>query len=189
MATCLEIVTYAMRLSRIIGPGKSATTAEASEGMIALQSLYDQWRTGGMFGSLEDVFLDETDIAEEGKRYFVPTGVTLQDAESIYVDGEGEYRQPYDLALYETLTEAGAFTAKLYDRTEWVDLVGLVQGDTAPLSARGAYGLAACLAMNGAFQAIFGAEPDQRVANLSRDFIKSLMNKETTQAPRAGDYF
>jgi hypothetical protein len=71
MATCAEVITYALRMNRVIGSGKDPTTAELADGMIALQALYDQWRTGGMFGDLEDVYLDENDTAEEGKRYFV----------------------------------------------------------------------------------------------------------------------
>jgi hypothetical protein len=133
VATCLDIITYAMRQCKILGLGKEPKAAESQEGMVALQSLYDEWRTGGMFGELEDIYLDGNDIAEEGKRYFVPTGITLTAATSIYDDG-GLTRQPRDLALYETLTEAGTQTAKLYDRTAWVDLLGLELSDIAPLS-------------------------------------------------------
>src|SRR6185503_15954394 len=136
--TCLDIITYAMRQAKIIGPGKVPKDAEAEEGMVALQSLYDQWRTGGMFGTLEDIYLDGDDIAEEGKRYFVPTGFTLAPATSVYLDAKEVTRQPRDLALYESLTQAGAHVARLYDRTEWVDLLGLELADTAPLSGRNA---------------------------------------------------
>jgi hypothetical protein len=77
MATCLDIVTYAMRLSRILPMGDEPNSDEGAAGLAALQSLYDQWRTSGMFGELEDVYLDGDDVAEEGVRYFVPTGYTL----------------------------------------------------------------------------------------------------------------
>jgi hypothetical protein len=124
-ATCLDVITYALRQSRIIGLGKDPKAAEAEEGMIALQSLYDQWRTGGMFGRLEDIYLTDDDTAEEGKRYYVPAGAVLSAPTSEYVDSCGTTRQPRDLALYEALTSDGIQTAMLYDRTEWVSLLDL----------------------------------------------------------------
>jgi hypothetical protein len=188
MATCAQVITYALRMNRIIGSGKDPTTAELADGMIALQALYDQWRTGGMFGNLEDVYLDENDTAEEGYRYFVPTGLTLTDATSVYDDG-GETRQPRDLALYESLTQAGTHAAKLYDRTAWVPLTGLVQADTAPLSARDSWGLAACLSTTGGLCAMFGAEPAQATIAKARHFLRNLMDKSTTQDRTTPDYF
>jgi hypothetical protein len=140
MATCLDIITYAMRQARILGAGKDPKAAESEEGMVALQSLYDQWRTGGMFGRLEDTYLDADDDAFEGKRYYIPAGITLTAATSEYVDADAVLRQPRDLALYETVTSTGTHAAKLYDRTAWVNLLGLTTTDVAPLSGRNAYG-------------------------------------------------
>jgi hypothetical protein len=188
MATCAQVITYALRMNRIIGSGKDPTTAELADGMIALQALYDQWRTGGMFGDLEDVYLDENDTAEEGYRYFVPTGYTLTAATSVY-DDNGTTRQPRDLALYESLTEAGTHSAKLYDRTVWRSMTGLAQADEAPLSSRSSWGLAACLATSGGFTALFGAEPSQATIALARHFLRSLMEKATTQDKYTPDYF
>jgi hypothetical protein len=190
MATCLETITNALILRKIIGVGKSPKSAETALGLVALQSLYDQWRTGGMFGTLEDVYLEGDDIALEGKRYFVPTGYTLTDATSVYTDEDGVVRQPHDMAMYEALTQAGTQTAKLYDRTEWVDLIGLASGDTAPLSGRNALGLAACLATSGGFVAAFGGEASPELIALSRHFLRNIMDKGgSTQADRTGDYF
>lgn len=190
MATCLDIITYAMRQAKILGAGRDPKAAEATEGMVALQSLYDQWRTGGMFGDLEDIYLEADDIAEEGKRYFVPTGITLTAATSVYLDEAERTRQPRDLALYESLTQAGTHSAKLYDRKEWVDLLGLEQSDEAPLSSRNAYGLAACLATSGGFISMFGGEPSPAVINLARQFTRSLMAKQgSTQDQSAGIYY
>jgi hypothetical protein len=191
MASCLDIITYALRMSRIIGAGKTPKAAEATEGMIALQSLYDQWRTGGMFGELEDIYLEGDDIAEEGKRYFVPTGLTLTAATSVYLDSDEVTRQPRDLALYESLTQAGVQTARLYDRTAWVDLLGLEQSDTAPLSSRNAYGLAAALATSGGFIAMFDdAQISPRVERLAANFTRSLMSKQgSTQNETTGTYY
>jgi hypothetical protein len=191
MATCLDVITYAMRQCRILGLGKEPKAREAEEGMVALQALYDQWRTGGMFGTLEDIYLDGDDIGEEGKRYFVPTGYTLTAATSVYLDSDEVTRQPRDLALYEVLTQAGAQTARLYDRIEWVDLLGLELTDTAPLSSRNAYGLAACLATSGGFSSAFGGqEPPIQVVALARHFLRSIMGKKgSTQDRGSGEYF
>jgi hypothetical protein len=190
MATCLQIITYAMRQARIIGPGKEPKASEADEGLVALQSLYDQWRTNAMFGELEDVYLEEDDTAEEGKRYRLAAGVTLTDATSDYVDESNVTRAPRDLALYESVTSAGVQTAKLYDRTQWVDLIGLEVTDEAPLSGRNPYGLAACLATFGGLATVFGADPDPRTYALAKQFMASIMGKAgSTQDQDGPDYF
>jgi hypothetical protein len=190
MATCLDIITYAMRQAKIIGPGKEPKAAEAAEGMIALQSLFNQWRTGGMFGQLTDLFLETNDIALEGYRYFIPTGLTLTAATNTYLDDTEVTRQPRDLALYETLTEAGAHAAKLYDRIAWVDLLGLELTDAAPLADRSPYGLAACLATSGGFVAMFGGEISPATIEVARQFTRSLMSKQgSTQDTSPGVYF
>lgn len=190
MALCSDIITNALVLRRIVGIGKTPKTAETTLGMTCLQSLYDQWRTGGMFGTLQDVYLEDDDIALEGKRYFVPTGVTLTDATNLYVDENGTTRQPYDLSLYESVTEAGTQTAKLYDRTAWVDLIGLSSSDTAPLSARNAMGLSAALATSGGFAAAFGGEAGPEVVSLARHFLRNIMDKGGSDQPeRTAEYF
>jgi hypothetical protein len=191
MATCLDIITHAMRQARIIGPGKDPKSAEAEEGMVALQSLYDGWRTGGMFGRLEDVFLEASEPAFEGMRYFVPTGLTLTAATSVYIDANDQTRQPRDLAMYEVVTQGGDHTVRLYDRKEWVDLLDLESSDEAPLSGRGAYGLAACLATSEAFAAMFNdAQLSPRVERLAAQFTRGLMSKQgSTQDRSAGTYF
>ena len=191
MATCRDIITDALKLARAISPGEAPTSDEANDGLTCLQSLYDSWVHSGMFGTLEDVTLEENDAAEEGKRYFVPTGLTLTAATSEY-DDNGTIRQPYDLSIYESLTEAGTRSVKLYDRTEWVELTGLSLSSTAPLSSRDRMGLAACLATNGAFGAMFSdtatTNPDVRVA--ARRFLGSIIGKQgSTQATRTSDYY
>jgi hypothetical protein len=158
--------------------------------MTCLQSLYDQWLHGVMFGEREEIFLDSDDVAEEGKRYYIPSGSTLTVPTSEYVDSFGDTRQPRDLALFESVDSDGTQTAKLYDRIAWVDLLDLGLSDEAPLSGRNAYGLAACLATSGGFMAAFGAEPSEAVVSLARHFRANLMSKAgSTQDRAAGEYF
>jgi hypothetical protein len=190
MATCLDIITYAMKLAKILPSGGTPSAAETEDGLACLQSLYDGFVTGGMFGELEDVYLDADDTAEEGKRYYVPSGVTLTDATSEYIDAYGDTRQPRDLAIYESLTSAGVRAVKLYDRTEWVDLLDLATTDVAPLSGRGAMGLAACLATAGAFIDMFGGEIGPGTALLAGQFVKNIMGKVGSTQDRPGaDYY
>lgn len=191
MATCRDVVTSAMKLAKSLSSGETPTADEADDGMKALQSLYDVWVTSGMFGRLEDVYLDGDDTAEEGKRYFVPTGVTLTAATS-EIDGCCGVRQARDLAIYESLTQAGVRSVKLYDRTEWVEMTGLALSDTAPLSKRGEMGLAAALATSGGFAAMFGAGAlmDGEVRGLAAQFIAGLSYKlGSSQGRIASDYY
>jgi hypothetical protein len=108
-ATCLDIITYAMRQARVLGPGKEPKAAEAEEGMVALQSFYDELVQGGMFGRLEDSYLTSDDTAEEGKRYLLASGVTLTEPTTIAAEdsADGIARQPRDLSVYEKVTSAG----------------------------------------------------------------------------------
>lgn len=191
MATCGEVITYALRMTRVLGTGQSPSANESADGLIALQSLYDQWRTGGMFGTLEDVYLEENDEAEEGKRYYVPAGITLTAATSEYLDADGNLRQPRDLALYESLTSAGVHAAQLYDRTQWRSLLNLTSAGFAPTSGRNAWGLAACLAISGGFLAMFtDAQVTPQTVELARNFTRSLMSKQgSTQDRSEGEWF
>lgn len=203
MATCLDIITLAMKQCRILPSGGTPSSAETTDGMTALQSLYDEWRTGGMFGALRDCYITADADAQEGHRYYVPAGVTLTDATNDYVpqfgdaysecdyaSGIGYTRQPRDMALYESVTSTGTHKAKLYDRTAWVDLLGLATTDTAPLADRNASGLAACLATSGGFMDMFGAQPGPGTVALAQHFLRNVMGKiGSTQDNSGAEYF
>lgn len=192
MATCSDIITYALRMTKVLESGGTPTADESADGMIALQSFYDGMVTGGMFGRLEDTYMTESDTAEEGKRYYVPSGMTLTAATSEYVDPlTGDTRQPRDLAIYESLTAAGTRSVKVYDRTAWREMAGLTTAtDPAPLSGRGAWGLAAAFASSGAFSAMFGVVADPEIVQLARQFMGSLSGKMGSTQDRDGaDYY
>jgi hypothetical protein len=192
MATCLEVITYAMRQSKVLGPGKEAKAAEAEEGLVALQSFYDELVAGGMFGRLEDVYLTFSDIAKEGGRFLLAAGVVLTEPAIIAAEdsADGVARQPRDLSLYESLTAGGTRTVRLYDRTGWVSLLNLGLSDIAPLSGRGAYGLAAALATSGGFIDMFGAQPGPIVLGRATRFLSGITHKFGSTRDRATpDYF
>jgi hypothetical protein len=188
---CSDVITSALKLARVIPSGGSPTSNETSDGLDCLQSMYDEWVTGGMFGTLTDAYLDYNATAQEGIRYLLASGVTLTEPTTIDDPCNGT-RQPYDLSVYEKVDSSGTRTVRLYDRSGWVDLLGLASGDDAPLASRGKIGLAACLATSGAFAAMFGdtatLNPDVRSA--ANRFRTSLSYKlGSTHNRTASEYF
>jgi hypothetical protein len=88
------------------------------------------------------------------------------------------------------VTSAGVRTVRLYDRTAWVDMIGLALTDVAPLSGRGAYGLAAALAVSGGFIDMFGSEPSPAVLARAKRFLSNLSHKlGSTRDRLTPDYF
>lgn len=186
MTTCRDIISDALRMAKVIGIAATPTASEASLGLRMLQSYYDQLVANGAFGRLQDVYLDENATAEEGKRYYL-SGATLTYPTTIEDECSGEARQPYDLSLVESFNGT-ARTVKLYDRTAWVDLLGLGLDTEAPLSGRGSMGLAACLAR--AYCEAFGGELGIEAQRLARNFEGALAAKSgTTQPKQHAEYF
>lgn len=195
MTTVRDVVTLALKQGRVIGVNAQPTAPEAEAGLQAFQGMFDAWVTGGMFGTLQDVYLETDDAAEEGRRYLLAAGVTLT-LPSIVAGQGGDYgeegnsssRQPYDLSLVESVTEAGVRSVSLWDRTEWVSLLDLDLADDAPLASRGLTGLAACVAKT--YCEKFGRDLGPNTAMLARKFEGSLSAKfGSTRAKTAGDYF
>lgn len=180
-ATCLDVITSALRLGRVLSSGGVPKAAEAADGMACLQSLYDGWLATGMFGRLEDVYLVSDDVAQEGKRYLLAAGVTLTEPSVVSADdsADGAARQPRDLGLYESVASDGTRAVRLYDRTGWVDLIDLDQGAIAPLSGRGQMGLAAVLACSGPFIAMFNdsAAMNPDIRRVAYQFMAGLSYK------------
>lgn len=193
-ATCLDVVTSALRLARVLPSGGSPSDPESADGMDCLQSLYDEFVAEGAFGRLIDSYLTSDDTAQEGYRYLLDAGVTLTEPTTIPSEDtvDGIERQPRDLSIYESLTSDGVRSVRLYDRTEWVDLLDLETTDIAPLSGRGMIGLAATLATSGAFCAMFGdtaaMNPDVRAAG--NRFRAALCYKQGSTRDRTpSEYF
>ena len=193
-STCLDVITSALKLARVLPSGGTPSASETTDGLACLQSLYGEMVAAAMFGRLEDVYLTADDTAEEGKRYRLAAGITLTEPTTISAEDSstGEERAVRDLALYEKVDSTGTRTVRLYDRTGWVNLLGLASSDIAPLESRGAMGLAALLATSGAFCAMFGdtatLNPDVRA--LANRFRASLSYKlGSTQDRRKAEYF
>lgn len=180
-ATCRDIVSRALRMTGIIGRSEDAEADELADGMLVLQSMYDQWLIGGMFGTLKDTYYDGDYDVEVGQRAYISDGVaTLPDI----TDTDCRW---HDLAAIEVFDTEGR-KVWLWDRNAWVRLDGLEPGSDAPLSDRGVNGLAACLAILYAEE--FGAQPGAGVLTQSRTFKWNLSLKlGSTQDTTAGTFF
>jgi len=191
VATCRDIVKLAMKLTKILPAGGDPDADEAADGLLCFQSLLGGWVTGGMFGRLQDEYLESSAEAEEGVRYRLGPGASVTAPALVDDEMNGGKRAPFDLSVYETVADNGDRAVKLYDRTGWVDVLGLALGDDAPLASRGEAGLAAALATSGAFAAMFNdADVSPRVERLAAQFVGSLSYKAgTTQPKQAAEYF
>lgn len=176
MATCSDIITYAMRLAKVLPSGDSPSSEEAADGLVALQSFYDQMVNDGMFGRLLDVYETQDYEAAEGERVLTPAGVTVTFPTTLEDDENGGDRRPRDLSIIETIIDTTR-TVKIWDRTGWVDLLGLEAADTAPLSARGAFALAAAFGMSGAFIGMFGGQLDGDARLMGIRFLEGVSAK------------
>jgi hypothetical protein len=189
MATCRDIITYAMRQAKVLPSGGSPRAKEMADGIVALQSLYDGWVATGMFGRLTDRYESADYTAEEGQRIIAPAGVTITVPETIDSDPTSDERAPRDLSVIETLID-GTRTVWLWDRAGWVSLLDLDENDDAPLASRGAWGLAATLAVSGAFITMFGGELTDDIRMAALRFQNGVAAKfGSTQTPIASEYY
>lgn len=187
MTTVRDVIGYAFKHGRI---NDTPDADEADDGLVALQSFYDGLITGGMFATLRDVYTTEDYEAEEGDRVIAPAGVTVTFPTTYEDLDRGGERAPRDLSVIETIVN-GERTVKVWDRTGWVDMLGLTLGSDAPFANRGAYALGAALACSGAFMAMFGdTDISARSERLARGFLGLLSSKVgTTRDEIPGVYF
>lgn len=189
MPTIRDIITLALKQAKVIAAGESPSDTEAADGLIVVQSVYDDWSMRGMFGTLTDVYLTEDDDAEEGQRIFAAAGVTVTIPATI--DDGTDTRKPRDLACIEVIDgDDNSRTTKIYDARlgSWVSLVSLGLNDEAPLASRSQYGLAACIAIR--WGETFGAEIARSILAQALRFEGGLSYKLGSDQGRAGpDYF
>lgn len=180
MYTVRDIVFRAMRMAGILGRTEEADAEEMRDGRIVLQSLYDSWYTNGMFGRLKDYRTEGDYDAEPGQRIYTDGTVTLPT----YADAECPWS---DLSAIE-IFDGTSRKLWLWDRNAWVRIDALADGDEAPLSWRGANGLAACVAVNYAEE--FGAQIGPGAVRQAGTFKTALSLKlGSTQPVTAGEWF
>lgn len=156
MPTCLDIITRALRKLAYIGRNESPSQADEEMGLVALQSLYDGWATGGMLGRLCDVYKNAAYTARPGERVRTLYPVTLPTFTDDGATGSDDYgfkgcrnEIPANRALIVVVNPStGLYVTHLWEiwRGQWVSIQGLKANDEAPLSVLGADGLACCLA-------------------------------------------
>lgn len=187
MATVRDVVTLMLRQARIVGVGREPRSAEAERGLEAFQGLLDFWIGNGMFGRLTDVYKTDDYTATEGDRVIAPTAITVTFPTSIVDEGTGETRAPYDLSIVETVLN-GTRVVKIYDRTAWVDLLGLTLASDAPLASRGLPGLAACAAQS--YVEMFGGSLGPLTQRLGLQFQGMISHKFGSTRPKeAAGYY
>lgn len=193
MTTCRDVITLAMKLAKAIASGENPSADEAQDGLVCLQSLYDHWATSGLFGQLQDSVAESSVTADKvvlNSRYRLFNGATVTlPTEQLQC---GTEYPPYDLSIVET-SNGTTLSRKVYEAGigGWVELTGLTLDSIAPLSTRGAVGLASALATSSAFIAMFGdAALSPRVDRAAQAFQLSLSLKLGGDRPKlAAEYF
>jgi hypothetical protein len=185
MTTCREILTFALKQARAINMGEDLSAEELTDGMTALQSMFDEWVANGMFGQLTDVYTTADYTANEGERVVAPAGVTVTIPTTIS-DCDGT-RAPRDLSLIETSIN-GTRQVSLYDRDAWVRIEALTADTACPLARRGVAGLAACVATT--FTEMFGGELGPATLRQGLTFKGSVARKFGSTHDKLGaEYF
>ena len=180
MTTCRDIVTRALQMSGIVALGRDPKAAEIEAGMVSLQSLYDEWFTGGMFGRLKDVYADGIYTANEGER-ITADGATIT-LPTLYDD-----RPPYEFSAVVIVT-GGTADNFVYHNGAWHNCAGLLLGDDAPLASISVDGLAGSVAER--LISTFGGDVSIGAARAAREFKRALSYKiGSTQAEPVGVYF
>ena len=187
MATCSEVVIRAYRMG-LVPLAATPTTEEQAFGLETLQSMFDTWVATGMFGRLTDVYKTAAYTAKEGERVHTSGSPTITIPSTYAFDGDaGTDRPPYDLSLIE-VQDGATRNVWLYDRSAWVDLVGLTTSDDCPLTDRGLNGLCACLAleMSGPH-----GDPLPNSVRVSAALFKQALSYKTgsDDRPRTNEYF
>jgi hypothetical protein len=176
VATARAIITRAMRKLRLLAAGGVPTANEAADGLAVLQGIYDGWTTNGTFGPLSQLLGSESPYVGDVIAWGTPDGETdielptrLQDART------GETVPPPDLSYAEVVKESDNTRRAFVWDARWggwrrIDSIGL--DSDAPLSGRGAEGLAALLALHMAEE--FGAQVGPVVLREAGSFQRSL---------------
>lgn len=152
MATCNEVIDFALRKLHALPAGRFSNAVQANNALIALKSIYEERVAQGLFGRLTTRNIaDDTYTAKEGDRvHYTGAGsltLTLPDLVANEECGDDEERLPRDLAV---VVETGADPKTwIYDADigDWTALHSLTLSSQAPLSRRLMNGLAAMLAV------------------------------------------
>jgi hypothetical protein len=206
--TCNDIIRMAMSRLRQLRTGEVPTAAEAADGMVTLQAMYDNWVATGLFGRLNDIIPSAAYTAQEQDRVINDGGYVITLPASIIATAPmGTYaprypderiwsalqtnvpRPPRDYSIIEVL-EGGATKRFFYSAhlRSWVRLDSLLLTSGAPLAGRGSAGLASCLAELMADE--YGVDAPPGVKRQSMLFRWALSSKYgSTRVANMTDFF
>jgi len=177
MTTCRDIVTRALQMSGIVSLGRDPKAAEATLGLSSLQSLYDEWVNGGMFGRLKDIYTASNLTANEGERIHNDGAtVTIPDT----ITNDGDERAPRQFACIVVIA-SGVATNRVYFNGAWQTLSGLDLADDAPLAGLSVDGLAGCVAER--IASTFGGDLSIGAARAAKAFRTALSYKLGSMQP------
>jgi hypothetical protein len=188
MATCRDIITRALRKIGEVSEGQPAANAYAATNALAtLQAWYEDGFNGGMFGRFSEVIATEDYEAGEFERIRKDAAITVTIPDAITDDETGEERPPVDLCPIAVVEDGADPQYSLYDAIAgaWVRLDGLTLDSDAPLSTRGADGLACVLAALIADE--FGGKVGQITVSRATHFRMALVSRHAA-ARRVVEY-
>lgn len=179
MATCRDVITRALRKLGELGIGEVASNTDAATGMASIQTMFDAWATGGMFGPLRDLYKAEAYTAKAGERIRTTAAVTLPtyttDPDAVDVSDDDLPKDRSLIVVVDPTT--GVRQTNLWDawRGQWVRIEALTLTDECPLSALGVDDLACCLAkvIADEMNASVGAQTELRAAK----FVQRMAQK------------
>lgn len=192
MATCRDVITRALRKLGELGVGEVASNQDAATGMASLQTMFDAWATGGMFGPLRDLYKSGAYTAKAGERIRTTATVTLPtyttDTDAVDVSDKD---LPKDRSLIVVVNPTtGVRQTNLWDswRGQWVRIEALTLSDECPLSALGVDDLACCLAkvIGDEVNASVGPQTELRAAK----FVQRMTQKrDGERQPTQPEFF
>lgn len=183
MTTCRDIITLALRQARVVGIGRTPRAAESDEGLVAMQSLYDNMFSGGLLGPFTDVYATADYTAKENERIIADNAtITIPDTIDVY---DGEDRTPIDLSAVVVVTDTTRLQY-VFSLGRWEACHALTLDSIAPLAERDKTGLAALVAME--YAEMFGSQLPPATAQRAMRFKGSLSHKFSTARDMA-DYF
>jgi hypothetical protein len=207
MATNLDIIKRAMRKLHVLASGTDPSSAQASDGMDALQSLLVELIGNGGLGRLADVVVPNTETAYTAfgwSRVKYSTGCTVTlptysgdapDATSTgndYGTDSGNCYAFHDMAPIVLVDNDGAATYYIFKAysDSWAQVSGLVEQDDFPLAAHYENGFAAMLAE--ALADDYDTQPSamtMRQAAWCRHQLVNKWDSESNVSPEPNPYF
>lgn len=193
MPTVADTITFALRLARVTASGESPTAEEANDGLFAVQGMFDQWVSSGVFGLMTDNYQTQAYSAKEQEIVITDgspaiTIPTLYDADGNVPPNPTGQRAPLDIACIQVQDRtAGTTTSYIYDRG-WTEVQALVLTDPMPLASRGQDGLAACVGIR--YVETFGVgKVTPMMINLAGKFMGAMQNRRiAARAPETAYY-